>query len=827
MKIWSWFGNLKLKFKLLVFGLIISLVPVIVIAVMLTWAAEDTIIENYKNALTGIRESRASQLAMWFQALEEDSVYLSGTRRAGDAMVRLSSLFKDVGPEGARSGIMGGLQESEFASAYRDADVTFKKYKESTGLYDIFLIDTAGNIVYTVTQEADIFTNLVSGPYSNSGLAGVFQLAKHAPMGKAVLSDFEFYQPSKDNAAFIAVPIVPQGRNVGVLAFQFPIQEMNEILTNREGLGESGESYLVSPEDFLMRSDSRFSTKSTILSQKADHKPVKLAAKGDTGTMLTDDYRSPPVPVIAAYQPFEAMGIKYVLISGIDQEEALKSLENMKQAAFYSTLLTLGIVTLFTFIIANLISGPITRITDMIRKIASERDLTLKIPMETQDEIGNMSSEFNNMVDMLNNTFVTADSAAMKINENASEVFGRASANRERATSQEKEVIESKNILKAMGATAGEVQQASNAQKQAANLSNERISDLVTGLEKMNEASRAQTSEVAQTTERVIAMGETGAVVVATAGKQGEAVGRVTGAVNEFAKAVEEMTQIATRLTEYGQQVLQAATEGTGSVNATVQGMRAIAESSDQIAEIISVITEIAEQTNLLALNAAIEAARAGAHGKGFAVVADEVGKLAQRSSEAAKEITQLIKDSTSRVTEGTNLTDQSALALQKIAEGGQVNMQAIEEISKMTDILTEGTRNIHNMMGELNTLAQEIATNAGMQRERRDEAQKSLVVVEQNSQTILQLVTEADKSTTVVNEEMQGIGKRTEDMEKMTDIQAERSKKASEIAEKHVEGARATVEGAGRVVSISESLQNLARSLAEEVGQFKHSGKK
>jgi len=534
-----------------------------------------------------------------------------------------------------------------------------------------------------------------------------------------------------------------------------------------------------------MRSDSRFSTKSTILSQKADHKPVKLAAKGDTGTMLTDDYRSPPVPVIAAYQPFEAMGIKYVLISGIDQEEALKSLEDMKQAAFYSTLLTLGIVTLFTFIIANLI------------------------------------------LDMLNNTFVTAYSAAIKINENASEVFGRASANRERATSQEKEVIESENILKAMGATAGEVQQASNAQKQAANLSNERISDLVTGLEKMNEASRAQTSEVAQTTERVIAMGETGAVVVATAGKQGEAVGRVTGAVNEFAKAVEEMTQIATRLTEYGQQVLQAATEGTGSVNATVQGMRAIAESSDQITEIISVITEIAEQTNLLALNAAIEAARAGAHGKGFAVVADEVGKLAQRSSEAAKEITQLIKDSTSRVTEGTNLTDQSALALQKIAEGGQVNMQAIEEISKMTDILTEGTRNIHSMMGELNTLAQEIATNAGMQRERRDEAQKSLVVVEQNSQTILQLVTEADKSTTVVNEEMQGIGKRTEDIEKMTDIQAERSKKASEIAEKHVEGARATVEGAGRVVSISESLQNLARSLAEEVGQFKHSGKK
>jgi methyl-accepting chemotaxis protein len=128
------------------------------------------------------------------------------------------------------------------------------------------------------------------------------------------------------------------------------------------------------------------------------------------------------------------------------------------------------------------------------------------------------------------------------------------------------------------------------------------------------------------------------------------------------------MTRAANRATEQGRTVLQAAEEGRETINATVTGMQAIKESSSQISDIIGVITDIAEQTNLLALNAAIEAARAGVHGKGFAVVADEVGKLAQRSSEAAKEITQLIKDSTNKVEEGTRLTDRSQEALRKIA---------------------------------------------------------------------------------------------------------------------------------------------------------------
>ena len=113
--------------------------------------------------------------------------------------------------------------------------------------------------------------------------------------------------------------------------------------------------------------------------------------------------------------------------------------------------------------------------------------------------------------------------------------------------------------------------------------------------------------------------------------------------------------------------------------------MEQIKTSSDQIAEIIQVISEIASQTNLLALNAAIEAARAGEHGMGFAVVADEVRKLAERSNQAAGEITKLIKESSNRVQEGAKLSQETEEALKKIVSGVEATAAKIGEIATAT----------------------------------------------------------------------------------------------------------------------------------------------
>jgi methyl-accepting chemotaxis protein len=503
---------------------------------------------------------------------------------------------------------------------------------------------------------------------------------------------------------------------------------------------------------------------------------------------------------------------------------------NQIDARFSRSQFTLVVITMVALVLSGLIwlfiSGriakPITNISGTVRKIASEKDLTLTVPVESQDETGMMAAEFNNMSIALRETFKEVINASRKVALNAEDVAKRASANKERAENQEKQMQIMEDTIKAMGTTASEVAGASSAQKESADISAKNIAGLLGNMGTVADASTDQIEEANEVVQRVEAMGETGGKVVATAGKQGEAVNKVSEAINRISKAVEEMTSVAQRSTEFGKQVLSAAEEGAQTVNATVAGMRAIADSSDQISEIITVITDIAEQTNLLSLNAAIEAARAGVHGKGFAVVADEVGKLAQRSSEAAKEITQLIKDSSARVNEGTQLTDKSQEALRKISEGGQVNMDAIEEISTSTKLLAEGTQEVNLMMQELNSLAHEIASMAGQQGERRQAAQRALSVLVQKSNEISGLVDNAGKSATEISGQMNDIAGRTDQMKNLTDTQAERSKKLVEISVTSAQAAKQTVEGASRVYGITEDLRQLSADLINQVEQFR-----
>lgn len=126
----------------------------------------------------------------------------------------------------------------------------------------------------------------------------------------------------------------------------------------------------------------------------------------------------------------------------------------------------------------------------------------------------------------------------------------------------------------------------------------------------------------------------------------------------------------------------QEADLGSKAIAKSIESMEMINRSSEEISEIVKVISEIASQTNLLAFNAAIEAARAGEHGLGFSVVADEVRKLAERSSQATKEITKLINESVKRVTQGGEVSKEAESAFKKIVEGVGKTTRAISEIS-------------------------------------------------------------------------------------------------------------------------------------------------
>ena len=162
--------------------------------------------------------------------------------------------------------------------------------------------------------------------------------------------------------------------------------------------------------------------------------------------------------------------------------------------------------------------------------------------------------------------------------------------------------------------------------------------------------------------------------------QQASALEETAASMEELGSTVKQNAENARQANQLALSASEVAVRGGEVVGQVVETMKGINESSQKIADIISVIDGIAFQTNILALNAAVEAARAGEQGRGFAVVASEVRSLAGRSAEAAKEIKGLIHASVERVEHGTALVDQAGTTMSEV----------VSSIKRVTDIMGE-----------------------------------------------------------------------------------------------------------------------------------------
>jgi class 3 adenylate cyclase len=297
---------------------------------------------------------------------------------------------------------------------------------------DFLLVDhRSSRIIYSVEKEAEFGTSLRAGPYRDSNLAAAAARCGQAPDPSATcLEDFADYLPSNGSPqAFMAAPVIDQGVVIGVLVAQLSIDEVDRIVTSNrrwrhEGLGATGEAYLVGP-DYLLRSSPRMFFENRdlyfeqlkggqtgdqeiedirrygtpVLQQRVDTTASRAALGGVEGTGEILGYRG--VPTLASWGPVRVSGVKWALIAKIESSEAFAPVQRLQR-----DLIIVGVVALLVVIVTGAwlsrsLLGPLRELTAGVRRFAAG-DHNAHVPVRTRDEIGQLCLAFNGMVDEIN-----------------------------------------------------------------------------------------------------------------------------------------------------------------------------------------------------------------------------------------------------------------------------------------------------------------------------------------------------------------------------------------------------------------------------------------
>jgi len=242
-----------------------------------------------------------------------------------------------------KSKMASSQYQSRYNVAHREYHIKLSDFMQAFGFYDVFLLDLEGQLLYSVFKEIDFGTNFLDGPHGSSSLGQAFRGALASGPQQVTTTDFSNYAPSYFKpGSFLASPIFDNGTKIGVVAFQIDTAKLNTAVSNLHGLGDSGETYVVGP-DWLMRSDSRFFDSSTILRQKVETTSAKNAIRGRSGSTIDIDYRN--VSVLSLYKPLKIAGLNWGIIAEVDEQEIMAPA--MRLVGY-----TIGIFTITLIIIA-------------------------------------------------------------------------------------------------------------------------------------------------------------------------------------------------------------------------------------------------------------------------------------------------------------------------------------------------------------------------------------------------------------------------------------------------------------------------------------------
>ena len=478
------FSNFSVRTKLIVALLVVSLCSMLASTYICSRTGEAILSEKVFNQLTSLRGSTQQQLERYFQfvidhtqTLSDDNMFISAMKEFKQGFDQLATvnvpkeydekllqfyrnefvprLAQGLGttpvaetflpktpparylqyhyiannpyPVGEKYKLSDAKDGSLYSRVNIKYNDNFDNIAQRFGYYDMYLIDMQGNVVYLLSNESDFGTNILTGPLADSNLTAAYRDCRRSNSTTYVkVVDFQPYLMSYNApSAFVASPIFDNAQMIGVLAFQLPTKQINEITNYGNkwkdyGLGNTGEVVLVG-QDFLMRSNTRFLQenpekflqvvtangmsedvakkiryfKTTTLLMPARSKGIEQAVRGKTVLFRNKDYRG--IEVLGSTGPIEFAGLQWVISAKIEVSEAFASIAKFQRQVFLSAVLIMVLVTLISTLIAYLFVKPINRLIGTTQQVEAG-DKNAIVRSGTRDEFNDLARAFNSMV---------------------------------------------------------------------------------------------------------------------------------------------------------------------------------------------------------------------------------------------------------------------------------------------------------------------------------------------------------------------------------------------------------------------------------------------
>jgi len=608
--------------------------------------------------------------------------------------------------------VYNGQYDSSYMRAHNLHHNTFNTFLKSFDLYDVFMVDLKGNLIYTVFKEKDYSTNLKSGVYKNSGIAQVYKKALSLGKNQLAFNDFAPYEPSYNSAAsFIATPIYVNNEKKGVMIFQMPVDRINAIMSfhgqyKEAGLGSSGEAYLVG-QDYKMRNDSRFvkdindpiikKLGSTIgvWEVKTTSTKAIIDENFNKGKAIIDDYRG--VKVLSVYNSINLFGqTSWALIAEIDEQEALLGAIQLRDNILLISLGILAAVVLaFLYFINILVARPLESLNKGILNLLHSNDTASRVDLHSKDEIGKIAFNFNTYLEKIEEGLLEDQKVIDNVSQIVSEVSMGSLSKRVTATTSnttvQNLVDELNNMMISLQKTINHSLDTLKAYqnhdyrvKTSIRCTGE-ICELMQGIDDLGSSISSMLVENTHNGNILDNSAQTLLENVDSLNHESmnaaSNLEETAAALEEINSSIKENTNNIVQMSTYSNDLIKASNEGQTMANKTTLSIDEINSQVTAINEAIGVIDQIAFQTNILSLNAAVEAATAGELGKGFAVVAQEVRNLSSRSAQAAKEIKILVENATSKAKEAKTIANDMSIGYKDLYEKIEDNVSLIKNI--------------------------------------------------------------------------------------------------------------------------------------------------